>query len=49
MQTFNQSILKMVQENKISEEDGLSKASNPEALKMNLKGIFLDDSKKILS
>ena len=48
MQTFNQSILALIQENKISEEDGLSKASNPEALKMNLKGIFLDDSKKIL-
>ncbi|MCK5706152.1 MAG: PilT/PilU family type 4a pilus ATPase [Candidatus Aureabacteria bacterium] len=48
MQTFNQSILKLIQENKISEEDGLSKASNPEALRMNLKGIFLDDSKGIL-
>jgi twitching motility protein PilT len=48
MQTFNVSILTLIQENKISEEDGLAKASNPEALRMNLKGIFLDDSKRIL-
>ncbi len=48
MQSFNQSIFKLIKENKISEEDGLSKATNPDALKMNLKGIFLDDSKRIL-
>jgi Tfp pilus assembly pilus retraction ATPase PilT len=48
MQTFNQALLKMIQEGKITEEEGLAKASNPEALRMNLKGIFLDEARRIL-
>ena len=48
MQTLNRSLLKLIQSGVISEEVGLAKSSNPEALKLNLQGIFLDDAKKIL-
>ena len=36
-------------EGDISEEVALEFASNPEALKMNLRGIFLDSGKRIVS
>ena len=49
MQTFNQSIYNLIKAGLISEEEGLRHASNPEALKMNLRGIFLDESRRILS
>lgn len=50
MNTFNQAILKLIKEDGlITEEAGLAKASNPEQLKMNLEGIFLNEGKKILS
>jgi len=49
MQTFNQSIYNLIKNGMISEAEGLLRASNPEALKMNLKGIFLDESRRILS
>jgi twitching motility protein PilT len=48
MQSFNQSIYKLIKDGLISEEDGIAKASNPDQLKMNLKGIFLDESRRIL-
>ncbi|OGV37517.1 MAG: twitching motility protein [Lentisphaerae bacterium GWF2_49_21] len=48
MQSFNQSLLSLVNEGLITEEDALKMASNPEALKMNLKGIFLDSRAEIL-
>lgn len=48
MQTFNQSLLKLVKSNLITKEEALNTSTNPEALKMNLQGIFLDDSKRIL-
>jgi pilus retraction protein PilT len=48
MQSFNQSILKLIKSGLITEEDGLAKASNPDQLKMNLKGIFLDESRRII-
>lgn len=48
MQTFNQVLLKLVQSNQISQEVALTKSPNPEVLKLNLQGIFLDDAKKIL-
>lgn len=44
MQSFNQAILKLINEGEISEETGLAYSSNPEALRMNLKGIFLSES-----
>ena len=48
MQSFNQSIYKLIKSGLISEEDGIVKSSNPDQLKMNLKGIFLDESRRII-
>ena len=48
MLNFNQSLFNLVKEGKVSEKEALSKASNPQALEMNFKGIFLDDSRRIL-
>ncbi len=33
----------------VTEADALAGASNPEALRMNLQGIFLDESRRILT
>jgi twitching motility protein PilT len=49
MISFNQSILKLIQSGSISKEVGLSHATNAEALRMNLQGIFLDEGRKIVS
>lgn len=48
MLNFNQSLLQLVRSGKITEKEALSKAPNPQALEMNLKGIFLDDGRRIL-
>lgn len=48
MQTFNQVLYQLIKKGLITEEDGLSHSSRPEALKMNLQGIFLDEGKRIL-
>jgi Tfp pilus assembly pilus retraction ATPase PilT len=48
MQTFNQSLVKLVNEKLVTEEEALSKSTHPEALKMNIKGIYLDDDRRIL-
>ncbi len=45
MATFNQSLLALVNEGVISEEDALTASDNPEALKMNFNGIFLSSEK----
>lgn len=49
MQTFNQSLYKLVKAKLITEENAMAQATNPEALRMNLRGIFLDESRRILS
>jgi len=49
MQTFNQALLKLAKAKLITEAAALAKATNPDALKMNLRGIFLDESRRILS
>jgi len=49
MQTFNQHIYKLVKSGTISEAEGMENASNPEQLRMNLQGIFLDEGKRILA
>ena len=49
MQSFNQSLLKLVKAKLITETEAMSKATNPDALKMNLRGIFLDESRRIMS
>jgi len=48
MCTFNASLIALYKKNMITKEEALSKSSNPEALKINLKGIFLDEDKGIL-
>ena len=49
MQSFNQALLKLVKAQLITETEALAKATNPDALKMNLRGIFLDESRRIMS
>jgi len=49
MQTFNQSIYKLVTNGHVSEAAGMRHATNPQALRMNLQGIFLDESRRILT
>ena len=49
MQNFNQALYDMVKARKITEEEALAKASNPQALDMMFKGIFLDEGRRILS
>ena len=48
MLTFNQSLFHLVKEGKVTQQEALAKATNPQALEMNFKGIFLDDSRRIL-
>lgn len=48
MLSFNQSLVNLVKANLISLETGLANTNNPEALKMNLKGIYLDEDRRIL-
>lgn len=49
MQSFNQSLLDLINTGVVSEEDAMEAATNPEALKMNLQGIFLGTDNKILN
>lgn len=49
MQTFNQSLYQLVKAKAITEQSALTYATNPDALRMNLKGIFLDESRRILA
>jgi Tfp pilus assembly ATPase PilU len=49
MQTFTQCIYRLITDGAITEEDGMARCDNPEALRMNLKGIFLNESRRILS
>ncbi|MSU61845.1 MAG: PilT/PilU family type 4a pilus ATPase [Pedosphaera sp.] len=48
MQNFNQALLQLVKDRKVSEKEALAKASNPQALMMNFQGIFLDEGRRIL-
>lgn len=48
MQSFNQALYGMVEAGHINEEIALRNATNPEALRMNLRGIFLDTSSRIV-
>jgi Tfp pilus assembly pilus retraction ATPase PilT len=49
MINFNQALFILVKQGKVSEQEALSKATNPQALEMNFKGIFLDEGRRILS
>jgi len=46
--SFNQSLFQLVRDGKVSQKEALAKASNPQGLEMNFKGIFLDEGKRIL-
>lgn len=48
MLNFNQSLFQLVKEGKVSQKEAMTKASNPQALEMNFKGIFLDEGRRIL-
>ncbi len=48
MINFNQSLFQLVRGGKVSEQEALTKATNPQALEMNFKGIFLDEGRRIL-
>lgn len=48
MVSFNQSLYQMVKEGVVDQETALRFASNPEALRMNLRGIFLDTGSRIV-
>jgi len=48
MLNFNQSLLQLVKDKRVSEAEALAKASNAQALEMNFKGIFLDEGRRIL-
>ncbi len=48
MCTFNQSLLRLVNEGTITEKTALEWATNPEQLKMNLQGIFLSSTSAII-
>jgi twitching motility protein PilT len=49
MQTFNQAIYKLIKGGSVTQEEGMRYATNPEALRMNLQGIFLDEARRILA
>jgi twitching motility protein PilT len=49
MINFNQALFNLVKAGKVSEKEALSKATNPQALEMNFKGIFLDEGRRILT
>ncbi len=48
MCTLNQSLLEMVQKGLITAEQAMNHSLHPESLKLNLQGIILDESKRIL-
>lgn len=48
MQTFNQALVKLVKDGMVTEEEALANSSNPEALRMNLQGIYLDEERTII-
>ena len=48
MQNFNQALFQLVKDRKVTEKEALLKATNPQALEMNFKGIFLDEGRRIL-
>jgi len=48
MCSFNMSLADLFRKKKVTQEEALSKSSSPEALKINLKGIYLDEDRGIL-
>ena len=48
MQSFNQAMYNLIKSGLITEKEGMLFATNPESLRMNLQGIFLDEGNRIL-
>jgi len=48
MINFNQALYNLVKQGTVRQNEALSKATNPQALEMNFKGIFLDEGRRIL-
>jgi Tfp pilus assembly pilus retraction ATPase PilT len=48
MLNFNQSLFQLVKDGKVTQKEAMAKATNPQALEMNFKGIFLDEGRRIL-
>ena len=48
MQTFNQSLVDLVKSSVVTERSAMNHSPNRESLKMNLHGIYLDESRKNL-
>ncbi len=48
MCSFNMSLADLYKKKMVTKEEALLKSSNPEALKINLKGIYLDEDRGIL-
>ena len=48
MQSFNQALFELVKQGRVTEKEAMAKATNPQALEMNFKGIFLDEGRRIL-
>ncbi len=48
MQSFNHSVYEHIINGLITETEGMAAATNPESLRMNLQGIFLDEDAKII-
>ncbi len=48
MITFNQALFNLTKAGRITEKEALAKASNPQALEMNFRGIFLNEGGRIV-
>ncbi len=48
MQTFNQHLVRLIKEDKITKEVGFEASPAPHALEMNLRGIYLDEDTRII-
>jgi twitching motility protein PilT len=48
MHTFDQSLIKLAESGKISREEALANAANPELLRMNFQGLVVNESQRIL-
>ncbi|MFO1489073.1 MAG: PilT/PilU family type 4a pilus ATPase [Verrucomicrobiota bacterium] len=48
MLNFNQALFQLVKDGKVSKAEAMAKASNPQALEMNFKGIFNSEGRRIL-
>jgi len=48
MQTFNDALIKLLNDKKLTEAVAFAASPNPDALRMNLQGIFLDEDTRII-